>query len=56
VQGEDLDGRARFRCASANPEAFDLVVNTHVLGVEGAVEAIKGALSRVTRQEDGLNG
>lgn len=30
-----------------DPAAYDLVVNTHVLGVEGAVETIKSALPTV---------
>jgi cytidylate kinase len=33
-----------FHADLADPAAYDLVVNTHVLGVEGAVETIKAAL------------
>jgi Cytidylate kinase-like family len=51
VEIEEAERRAflqkHFHSQLEDPEAFDLVVNTHVLGVEGAVEAIKGALSRV---------
>ena len=52
VEVEEAERRAflqkHFQAQLEDPEAFDLVVNTHVLGVEGAVEAIKGSLSSVT--------
>jgi cytidylate kinase len=49
IETEEAEKRAfltkHFHADLADPAAYDLVVNTHVLGVEGAVEAIKAALS-----------
>ncbi len=49
IRMEEAERRAflqkHFHADLGDPEAFDVVVNTHGLGVEGAVEAIKGALS-----------
>jgi cytidylate kinase len=36
--------KKHFHADMADPSAYDLVVNTHFMGVEGAVEAIKAAL------------
>jgi cytidylate kinase len=36
-----------FHATYGDPEAFDLVVNTQVLGVEGAVEMIQACLARL---------
>jgi cytidylate kinase len=39
--------RKHFHESLSDPEAFDLVVNTQVLGVEGSVETIRAALARL---------
>jgi cytidylate kinase len=48
IENEESEKRAffmkYFHADLADPAAYDLVVNTHVLGVEGAVETIKAAL------------
>lgn len=36
-----------FHANLGDPDAFDLVINTEVLGVEGAVDAVRAALMRV---------
>jgi cytidylate kinase len=36
-----------FRARLGDPEVFDIVVNTQVLGVEGAVTAVQAALAHV---------
>jgi cytidylate kinase len=50
IRMEEAERRAflqkHFHAGLEDPETFDVVVNTHGLGVEGSVEAIKGALSR----------
>lgn len=38
--------RKYFRSEFGDPTAFDLVVNTALIGIEGAVEAVRGALLR----------
>jgi cytidylate kinase len=51
IQHAEAERRAylekHFHARLGDPECFDLVVNTHVLGVEGAVEAIRAALPKV---------
>ena len=56
IQAEEAERRAflqkHFHTELGNPENFDLVVNTHVLGVEGAVETIKAALPTLATRSD----
>jgi cytidylate kinase len=48
IEAEEAERRAfltkYFHAELGDPSAYDLVVNTHILGVEGAVAAIKAAL------------
>lgn len=56
IEAEEAERRAflkkHFHADLDDPEAFDLVVNTHVLGTDGAVEAIKAALPLVATRRD----
>jgi cytidylate kinase len=48
IESEEAERRAflerHFHAGLGDSETFDLVVNTDVLGIEGAVEAIKATL------------
>jgi hypothetical protein len=39
--------RKHFHASLSDPEAFDLVVNTHHLGIEGSVDTIRAALAKL---------
>lgn len=51
IHGKEVERQAflekHFHAKLGDPDAFDLVVNTEVLGIAGAVDAVRAALMRV---------
>jgi cytidylate kinase len=60
IASVEADRRAflmkHFHADLADPTAFDVVVNTAVLGIEGACDAVKAALARLPAAFDAVAG